>query len=237
QLGLQSDWNNHALNIFVSDQQSIYNTHSTENTNNATAAAEGRLDIQNGIYLTGGGGFQLSSEPRGSPNAVATAKNPGQYSVTDGNLGFVHDTGVIGLRLNTTVDSYSYSNDTTSTGATIAQGYRNYIAYTATPRVSYEIVPGYHAYIQAPLNERQYASLDPSGYNRSSHGYEGDIGTAISLGSALNGEIFAGFFRQEVEDHRLANSQGPGGGASLLWNVTDLTSLRFSAKRIVGETT
>jgi hypothetical protein len=237
ELRLQSDWNNHALNLLFSDQSLIYNTHSSENVNNVTGAAEGRLDIENGIYLTGGGGVQILHELRSSPNAVTNAKSPTEYHVTDGNIGFVHDIGVIGLRLNTAVDSYSYNNDSTSTGILIPQSYRNYIAYTAKPRVSYEIVPGYHAFIQVPLNENQYVSRDPSGFDHSSHGYEGDIGTAINLGSALNGEIFAGFFRQEAEDHRLNNSQGPGGGANLLWNVTELTSLRFSASRIVGQTT
>jgi hypothetical protein len=237
QLRLNSDWNNHALNLLFSDQSEIYNTHSTENINNVTGAAEGRLDIENGIYLTGGGSAQILHEERSSPNAVTNAKSPTEYHVTDGNLGFVHDTGVIGLRVNTEVDSYSYNNDSTSTGILIPQSYRNYISYKATPRVTYEIVPGYHAFIQTPFNEDQYVSRNPSGYNQSSHGYEGDIGTAINLGSALNGEIFAGYFRQEVEDHRLSNSQGPGGGANLLWNVTELTSLRFSASRIVGQTT
>ncbi len=238
QLGIQSDWNNHALNLLFSDQSMIYNTHSSENVNNITGAAEGRFDIEREIYLTGGGGVQLLHEPRGSPNAPIAAKNPTEYHVTDGNLGFVHDVGVIGLRVNTAVDSYSYNNDSTSTGLLIPQSYRNYISYTATPRVTYEIVPQYDAFIQTPLNEREYAShADTSGFYRSSHGYEGDIGTAIHLGSALNGELYLGYLRQDYEDHRLSDPQGPGGGSNLLWNVTQLTSLRLSASRTVLETT
>lgn len=236
-LNVSSDWSNHALNLLFSDQSKIYNTYGSENVNNVTGAAEGRLDIERGIYLTGGGGLQILHEERSSPNAVVNAKSPTEYHVIDGNLGFVHDTGLIALRVNTAVDSYSYDNDVTSTGLLIPQSYRNYISYKVTPRVTYEIAPGYHAFFQTPLNENQYVSLDPYGINHSSHGYEGDIGTAINLGAALNGEVFAGYFRQEVEDHRLSNAYGPTVGANLLWNVSALTSLKLLASRTVDQTT
>src|SRR6204780_4333338 len=39
QLSVASDWNNHALNLFVGDQSLFYNKHTTENTNNVTGAA------------------------------------------------------------------------------------------------------------------------------------------------------------------------------------------------------
>jgi hypothetical protein len=232
-----SDWNNHALNLLLSDQSKLYMTHSTENVNNLTGAAQGRLDIQRDIYFSGGGGYMLSHEDRSSPNAAVSGKFPTETHDINGNLGFVHDTGVIGLRINSTVDSYSYNDNVTNTGTVIPEKFRDYMGYTVTPRVTYELVPGYHAFFQTPLNERDYNSADPSlGFKRSSHGYEGDAGVALNLGSALNGEVFAGYLRQDFEDHRISSPQGPGGGANLLWNMTDLTSFRLAISHVVEET-
>jgi hypothetical protein len=234
-----SDWNSNALNLVLGDQTNIYATHPNENVNNLTGAMAGRLDVQQGVYFTGGAGAQLLHEDRASPNAAVAGLYPTEYHVIDGNLGFVHDTGRLGFKFNSAVDAYSYNNNVTNTGVKIPESFRDNIQYLAIPRITYEIVPGYHAFIQTPINERQYVSRDtttPANFNRSSHGFEGDVGTAINLGSAVNGEVYLGYIRQEYEDHRLSTAQGPGGGASILWNITELTSLRFAASRTVQET-
>jgi len=236
QLSVASDWNNHALNLFVGDQSLFYNKHTTENTNNVTVAAQGRFDIQRDEYIEAGAGLQLSHEDRSSPDASVSGKYPTQFTVADGNIGFVRNIGIIGASITGDVQSYSYNNNVTNADVEIPEAYRDYIQYTVTPRVTYEIVPGYHAFIQTPLNERQYdRGVDPSGFNHSSHGYEGDVGTAINLGSALNGEVFIGYLRQDYEDSAFATAQGLSGGANLLWNVTDLTSVRVSITRVVEE--
>lgn len=236
QVALQSDWTQHALNLFIGDQSTVYAAHDTEDVNNLTAAAQGRLDMLQGVYFTGGGGYQLNHEPRSSPNAAVSGKFPTEYHVVDGNLGFVHDTGRIALHLNGAVDSYSYDDNVTNTGSVIQEKYRDYISYKLVPQITYELVPGYHAFVQFPLNERQYVSRDLQGLSHSSHGYEGDAGVALQLASAVNGEVFAGYLRQEYEDHRFSTVQGPGGGVNLLWNVTDLTSLRLAINRSIQET-
>src|SRR5665213_960707 len=232
-----SDWNNHSLTFVLGDQTNLYATHPDETVNNLTAAVAGRFDVQRDVYFSGGGSAQLLHEDRSSPNAATTGKFPTEYHVIDGNAGFVHDTGRLGLRFNTAVDSYSYNDNVTTTGFVIPQKFRDNIQYSAIPRVTYEIIPGYHAFIQMPVNEREYVShADAAGFYRSSHGYEGDIGTALNLGSLVNGEVYVGYLRQEYEDRRLSTAQGFGGGASLLWNITELTSLRFAASRTVQET-
>jgi hypothetical protein len=236
QLAVASDWNNHALNLFVGDQSEFYQKHTTENVNNVTVAAQGRFDILRDEYLQGGAGVQLSHEDRSSPDASVAGKYPTQFTVADGNLGFVRNIGIIGASLTGDVQSYSYNNNVTNADVEIPEAYRDYIQYTVTPRVTYEIVPGYHAFIQTPVNERQYdRGVDPLGLNHSSHGYEGDVGTAINLGDSLNGEIFVGYFKQEFEDRAFSNPQGLSGGANLLWNATELTSYRLSISRVVQE--
>lgn len=231
-----SNWGRHALNFTASDQTERFWNNVSENISNVTVGTEGRLDVLQGVYFTGGGGYQLLHEQRSSPNAVF-GKTPTEYHVTDGNIGFVHESGLIGLRVKAAVDSYDYNNTTSLSDATIDQNFRDYIAYTLTPRVTYEIVPGYSAFIQAPLNERQYVSQDPSiGARRSSHGYEGDAGVALHLGAVTNGDVYIGYFRQDFEARQLSSPQGLGGGADVLWNVTQLTSVKFAANRTVQET-
>src|SRR5258708_7184065 len=78
---------------------------------------------------------------------------------------------------------------------------RDRIVYAINSRVSYEIVPGYHAFVQAIGNERDYVrKTDQRGFHRSSHGYEADVGTAIDVSHVINGEVYAGYLSQMYED-------------------------------------
>jgi hypothetical protein len=236
-LQLKSDWNNHALNFAAAGEINRYVQQVGENDSNFLAATDGRIDIQRDIYLTGILEYQLTHEPRTSPNTVVNQKNPIEVQVATGGIGYVHESGRLGFRINGGVDYYAYGNGLTTTGATVPETGRNVTIYSVTPQVSYEIQPGYHAFLRTVGDWRVYqAEFDAGGFDRSSSGYQVNAGTAINLGPTLNGEVFVGYFDQEYDDPRLQPASGPGFGGNLLWNVTDLTSVRGTVARTVEET-
>lgn len=237
-LSVASNWNSNALNFLVSDQTRRYVSQVSENESNVSVATNGRLDILRNVYLTGALGYQLAHEDRTSPNTVIGQKFPTEYQLASARLGYVHDVGILGFRLDGGVDDYSYNNNSLASGATVIETDRNRVEYGLTPRVTYEIVPGYHAFIQVPVNVREYqAKFDQFGLQRSSHGYEFDAGTAFEVTSLVNGELYVGYLEQDYDDARLPAAQGPAFGANLLWNPTTLTSVRLNAARTVEETT
>src|SRR4051794_29631010 len=195
-IAVQSDWNVHSLGFRASSDTKRYASLVSENVTNFAVRGDGRLDILRNIYALGGAGYQLLHEDRSSPDSV-NGKNPVEYHVTSANLGYVHEAGRLGARVNATVDSYSFNNATSNTGAKIDQHARDRIVYTVTPRASYEIVPGYHAFLQASGNGRDYVrKFDAQGFQRSSKGWEVDAGTAIDFTHVINGEVFAGYLSQ-----------------------------------------
>jgi hypothetical protein len=236
-IAVRSDWNVHALGFSASSNTKRYASHVSENVTNFAVRADGRLDILRNIYAQGGASYQLLHEDRSSPDSV-NGKNPVEFHVTSANLSYIHEPGRLGARIDGTVDSYSYNNATASSGATIQQHDRDRLVYAVAPRISYEIVPGYHAFTKLTGNERDYVQkFDSRGFQRSSRGWEVDVGTAIDLTHVVNGEVFAGYLSQYYDDSRLATDSGFAFGGNLLWNVTQLTSLRATMSRSVEETT
>jgi len=236
-IALRSDWNVHALDLEASSQTKRYAGLVSENVTNFAVSGGGRLDIQRDIYASASAEYQLLHEDRSSPDSV-NGKNPVEYHITSARLAYVHEPGRLGARIDTTVDSYSFNNATTSAGATINQHSRDRIVYALGPRVSYEIIPGYHAFAKASGNERDYVQkFDNQGVQRSSRGYEVDGGTAIDITELINGEIFAGYLSQTYDDSRLKPASGFDFGGNVLWNVTPLTSLRATLSRTIEETT
>jgi hypothetical protein len=236
-IAIRSDWNVHSVALQASSQTKRYVSLVSENVTNFAVSGDGRLDILRNIYARAGAGYQLLHEDRSSADNV-NGKKPVEYHVTSANIGYVHEPGRLGARVDLTVDSYSFNDATSGAGIPIVQRDRDRIVYAIKPRVSYEIVPGYHAFVQASGNARDYArKTDVNGFHRSSHGYEVDVGTAIDFTHLINGEVFAGYLSQLYDDSRLKDESGFGFGGNLLWNVTPLTSLRATMARSVEETT
>lgn len=234
---VRSDWNVHALGFSAGSVTKRYASLVSENVTNLAVRGDGRLDILRDIYVSGGAGYQLLHEDRSSPDSV-NGKNPVEFHVTSANLSYVHEPGRLGARIDGTVDSYSYNNASSSTGTTIPQHDRDRIVSAVAPRISYEIVPGYHAFTKLTGNERAYVQkFDTRGFQRSSRGWEVDVGTAIDLTHVVNGEVFAGYLSQYYDDPRLSTTSGFAFGGNLLWNVTQLTSLRATMARTIEETT
>ncbi|WP_158240604.1 outer membrane beta-barrel protein [Telmatospirillum siberiense] len=237
-VAVNSDWNNHALSFLANGTIKRFAKEVSENNSDAGAFVNGRYDIERDVYFTGALSYQLLHEDRSSPDAVTTQKSPIEYQQGSAKFGFVREPGRLGFRLDAGADTYAYGNGVTSTGTRIIETDRNYTSYTITPRVRYEITPGYHAFVKASYNDRVYVNTpDTSGYNRNSTGYAVDAGTAVDLGRVLTGEVYVGYLSQDYDDSRLKSASGADYGASLLWNVTQITSLRLSAQRTVEETT
>jgi hypothetical protein len=232
-----SDWGNHAIAFHANGDFRQFATNTTENVNNFVTAVEGRLDILRGQYLEAAAGYQVQHEDRASPDATL-GKFPTEYDVTTGRLSYVRSQTRIGVEVDATLDQYQFSNEPTGAGGgEFINSDRNREVYTLTPRVSYEINPGYQAFVEVTGNARKYdRRFDANGFERSSAGYGAAVGTQFDLGRIITGSAYVGYQDQQYDDHRLSSTSGLWFGGSLLWNVTDLTSAKLTLTRTIEET-
>lgn len=246
-VSVRSDWNNHSLNFVAGGDFRRYATQTSENENNGLAALTGRLDVQRDFYFLGEINYQLQHEDRSTPDTLFNQKNPTEYQQAGAALASVYNSGRIGLRLDGKINYFTYDNGITSLNVPIIETDRNRFEYVVTPRVSYEIIPGYSAFIKTPVNWVEYQSTSNQfGYNQSSHGYEFDAGTAVKITNLIVGEVYAGYLRQDFDGGEsaanvaaglppLQPTSGVSFGGNLLWNITELTSLRGNLSRSVQQ--
>jgi hypothetical protein len=235
-LALNSNWSRDALGLMLAGDINRYDRYPSEDTDNFTGRVNGRLDVLQGVYFIGSGGYQILHEPRDSPDNL-NGKTPTEYRLASGSFGYIKDNAIIGIRLDGTINNYNYTDVMTSSGLPIDETLRNRTEYEITGRVSYEIAPGYHAFVSASGNDRVYdEKFDYGGYRRGSTGYQVDAGAALSITAKVDGEIYIGYLSQSYDDARLRNPSDLGFGAKLLWNVDGLTSIRASVSRTVQET-
>jgi hypothetical protein len=247
-VSLQSDWPTDAVSFDAQGDIRQYARYSSENVGNMLARGSGRLDIERGQTLSLEAGYQIAHEDRYSPESQAAAgfagggdyaKYPTEYSLTTGRLNYVYSPSRLGLEVQASVDKFEYSNEPTLNGGLAINNDRSRAEFSLVPRISYELTPGYQAFFEATGNRRQYdstADASPEHYKRSSSGYAFAAGTQINLGDFLSAEGYVGYQNQDYDDSRLGTNSGVYFGASVLWNITTLTSIRFQGSRTIQET-
>lgn len=230
---LSSDWENHALSFSGDSSVHRYSSRVTENVTDYDLAANGRADLFSDTFVAFAYSDALNHEPRTSPDSVANEKSPTAYRQDHAHLTLSHETYRVGLRIEGDAERYLYQDGETESGSTIAEKFRDRFDYQLTPRLSYEIAPGYHAFVKMPFNEHRYDTTPA----RDSQGGEIDAGTAIDLGNVTTAELFAGSLRQYYQDPAYHSLSGISYGGSLLWNFSSLSSFKLALTHNVQETT
>ncbi|NKB21191.1 MAG: outer membrane beta-barrel protein [Alphaproteobacteria bacterium] len=237
ELSLQSDWNNHQLNLDVSAEVGSYASNSAENYTNLNTSVDGRIDIKRDTTARFNAGYSFLHEERGSPDNV-NGIDPTDYTLFNPGIGLTQRFNRAVIDLDATLSIYAYDDVLTSSGTIINNDDRDRTRNEVSARLGYELVRDFEAFARVSYNTVDYDDgTDDSGFNRNSDGYEIVAGTTLDFGGKLFGNVFAGYRSQSVDDVSLAAIEGPTFGGALTWNATSLTTANTSINRSVRETT
>lgn len=242
---IQSDWNNHELDIFGSADLGSFWINENENYADWQVGINGRYDISRNTNVAGRFDFANRHESRGSPDD-ANGQNPIFFNIWGPSVSAFHRFNRVSIGLSSNFIFYNFEDVTTGvngsrgilTEGIINNDDRDRHEAEGSVRVAYEIVPGYEAFVRGTYNKRDYVdSIDDNNFDRDSTGWELVGGTAVDLTGVLVGNVFAGFRRQRYDDALLQTMQGPGFGGDLTWNPTGLTTVKAAIERSVEEST
>ncbi len=235
QVDIESDWNNHELNFSTGAESGFYWDNDDENYLDWFALVDGRLDVMRETNLFGGLGWRRIHEDRGSPDDV-DGEEPTEIDRSSANLGAFRGLGRISTRVNALVDRLDYHDVDAAGGGQIDQDDRDRTQYELRGRVGYEYLTDTNAFIELRGRMREYDELE-GGFDRDSQGFAVLVGTDLNFTGKVTGEVFAGYQSTSYDDDELDSISSPAAGGSVLWNVTDLTSIRGFVEGSIEETT
>jgi hypothetical protein len=247
-IDVTSNWNNNAFGFHAEGDIRKHMEFVHDDTDDAIVQANGRLDIFHDQTLSLQAGYQSLHEDRSSPDAIAQAQQAGvgplaltptPFSVLNGQFDYVYSPSRTGFELIGTVNQYAFSNVPTQNGGLVINSDQNRVEYALTPRVSYTFNPNFKLFVQATGDIRSYDTerdASPDHFKRSSTGYGMAVGSVFDIDRVLTGQFYIGYTSQDYDDPRLHPIDGVAFGASVLWNVTELTSLKLAATRSTQET-
>lgn len=244
ELKVESDWGRHSLAAFAYSDSTFYADTSSLDYTNWGARGEGRLDVSDRTSIEVGGGFDRLNQAPGNINTVSPTKHRIVYDVLSGEVGVRQTLNRLELLLQGQIRKYDFEDAQLRSGGDLDQDFRDRTAMEGLFQATYAFSPGYAAFIQANINQRNYA-LSPGDpdfiagedFDRDSYGYGLEAGLAFELTHLLYGHIGVGYINQSYQSPALADVSAPSVGADLLWNVTTLTSIRLNASRQVNDST
>ncbi len=237
-LTLRSDWSRHALEGFAGGIFSSYEEFSALDDRQLDLAARGRLDVSRRTFVEAGVAFRHGEEDIDSDDAPTGAADRTEIRTSEATLEVSHRINRLTASLRGGVVEEDFDDVALLNGTIANNDDRDETERDVTARLAYEFRPGVAGFVEGAVNEREFDQpIDDSGIRRGSDGYQAMAGLALDFGGKWNGEIAAGFARQDPDDPRFEDISGVILNAALEWRPSALTTWRFDASSEVEETT
>ena len=232
-----SNWNSHFLSVKASTDVVSYHHYNAEDYSDYSLGANGRVDIQRDMNVTGGVTREKRHEDRSSPDD-ADGKEPTAYTINGLDAGFFNKWNRVSLNADFGMRQSDYRDVETSAGAVTNNDDRDRNEFKYSVRGGYEIQPEYEAFAQLIYTNVDYReSLDDAGVNRDSKGYEVRGGARLDFTGLVFGDVFLGYLKRDYDDATLRTVDGIAAGIDMTWNITPLTTLKGGLTREVSEST
>lgn len=233
-IDIRSDWSRHQLGLNLGGELRRYLDNDEQNYEDAFADLTGRLDITRDDALSGIIGARRLHEDASSPDSVdGDGIDVTEYTEYETGLSYRHDfarfyTQIGGDLLRQDFEDHNGINEDD----------RDRNQYRGRVRVGLEVSPRIETFVEGIADARRYDEQpNDQGVDRNSEGYAARAGVDVDITSILFGEFALGYGYRTYSDSDLDSFGGLSADGAITWNVTDLTSLIFTAEADTRETT
>jgi hypothetical protein len=237
ELHMRSDWSRHSLTADITGSYSGYTNDSfvpSLNVPSLNSKIDGRIDVLRDTHILLENRIIVGTDSPGSPNIQANlVKLPIQTTV-GGTLGVDQQFNRFDVTLKGTFDRAMEQNAQFTDGETESDAYREFNQYGGILRLGYEIDPGIKPFVEVDEDHRIHDAIDPFGEDRDSFGSSAKVGGTFNLFGSLVGEMAVGYMARTYYAP-LPNISGATLDGSLLWQMTGLTTAKFTAASAVAD--
>jgi hypothetical protein len=231
-----SDWSRHELDVYAAGSFYQYVNLPLQDHIDWDAGGNGRLDIYQGLTLSGSGSYSVEHLANSSPDQPSSAKSPSEFSITQSSATLAYNPYHFGFYLGGTFSRYIYDPSKLVDGSLGDNSDRNQDTYGGYAKASYEFSPGYAVFVQGNENFNHYdLALDRSGVDRNSQGYTANAGLDMLITTLIRGQAFIGYMDQRFKG-TLSEVAGLNFGANVDWALSSLWTLHLIASRSLNGT-
>jgi hypothetical protein len=229
-VAVKSDFGRHAVNMRVGLDHFEYFDLSQQSRTNFDGELDGRFDIRSDLVVLGGikGGKFVQTPGDLEYPTPGLPTSPGDYYTLETwgsiNKAFNRLTTSVGVAYK----MYDY-DDVNG----VDQDFRDGDVITVGGRVGYIVSPGYSVYGDFRYNWRDYDGMTI----QDSEGWRAFGGVAFEITHLVHGEVGVGYMEQTYDSAGSPTTGGWTYHGALVWNPTQLMTVRLDADRTVEDST
>lgn len=229
---INSDWGLHGIEAGAQGSFGRYADFSSENYDDFAFYLSGQYDLDYETYIKALVKYEKKHQERDQLEDPG-GDEPTEYNVKTVFVGFARELNI--LRVNASASHRDYTFDDNAVGNTfIDNSKRDRAQDDFDVRVAYGLSDNYEVFVAGGYDRRRYDQ--GSADFRDSDSYNARVGLAMNFTGKLRGDVYAGYIRQNF-DSGFDDVGAANYGGSLLWNVTELTSIEAGVDRQLVETT
>ncbi|MDB5456895.1 MAG: hypothetical protein JWP92_2480, partial [Caulobacter sp.] len=154
EIAARSNWSRHALGFFASGTINRYADNSSENTEEYTIGANGRLDVIGNSNIIGSVQYQSLTEPRTSPDSPTAASKPVEYKLVTASVVGTKEFNRLRLIGRVEDRDYNYDNTTDTLGRLLTQDFRDRNEVVYGGRGEYALSPDTAFFVSVLGNDK-----------------------------------------------------------------------------------
>jgi len=239
ELQVQSDWSRHSLTADIRGSYTDYSNDSFQPSLNRpyfNSTIDGRIDVNRDTQVLLENRVLVTTENPGNPNLPAGLASLPIVTTAGGTLGIAETFNRLLVSIKGLFDRSTYQDSKLTDGETSSNADQDLNQYAAVARVGYEIDPGLKPFVEVQEDERVHdEEFDLNGQQRNSVGSSVKLGATVNILGTLTGEIAVGYMHREYQDPNLPAINGPTLDGTLTWQITPLTTAKFTASSIANE--
>lgn len=243
ELDVTSTWSRHALSAYARSVINRFMDYTSENTEDYSIGAQGRLDILRTEQVSGGVDWSQLTEPRTSSSSPLNAKHPVQYDVSSLFLSGSRDFNRLRFSGRLDLRKFNYQNGTLldatpGEDTVVFEKDRDRTLTVATARADYAVSPDTALFVEVAGNNRDYrleSSPYPGFTDRDSKGVQALVGANFDISALMRGEIGVGYMKQNYQNRAFNDVSGLGARAQVEWFPTQLVTATFTGSRTLED--
>lgn len=228
ELRAQSQWSRHSLTASAFGEFGFFADENDSNYQDFGTALDGRLDATRDSSSTGRLAVSRLHEDRDAPDDVGE-DDVTQFWLMEARLAHRHNFARFFVRPSVYVQRLDFES-----AGDLSNTERDRNRYGAGVRGGMTISPRLNVFVETNGDIVEYDSDEA---DRDSTGFDVRGGVEIDISRLVIGEASLGYARRSYDDDDLDTAQGVAGDAGITWTPTQLTTVDFTGRVNIEETT
>jgi hypothetical protein len=228
-VAFESQWSVHRLNLFGGITTRTFMDADDDNVVDWRVGADGQIDINRDMFITGRLFTGQETEPRFAGNGPANLVEPIEFEYTEAGVAFVRNVNRIRASLGVDYRTVDFEDGFLPGPINFDQDFRDFDGTDITARLDYAINPDTAIFASVTHRTRDYDFDAP--LDRDSEGWRYLVGANFDVTATIRGEVGVGYSTTSYDQPGLADTDGLALTGRIEWFPTQLTTVTIDGLR------